>query len=104
VLAHAGEPANEVRLLECGLGRRHKHDADAVVARQLVEGGDTRLQERQGRGLRLVEHDHGLREVVQLAAARRPRGEQALEELDRRCDDDRGVSILRRLTVQILAA
>jgi len=39
---------------------------------------------RRGR-LRLVEHDHAVGQVMQLAAARRAVREQALEELHRRC-------------------
>ena len=44
---------------------------------------------RDRQGLRLVQHDHTLRQVVQLAAARGAVREQALEELDRRRHDDR---------------
>jgi hypothetical protein len=45
----------------------------------------------QGDSLRLVEHDHGLNEIMQSPAARRAIGVQALEQLDiRRHNDRRG--------------
>ena len=68
-----------------------EHDAGAPVAGQLVEGRDAGAQELQRQCLRFVKNDDAVGDVVQFAAARRTVREQALEELHRGGDDDRGV-------------
>ena len=50
------------------LGRRAQHGRAPVVGRQLAQGPEARLQIVHREGLRLVENDHRLRQVVQLAA------------------------------------
>ena len=80
------------------LGRGAEHDADTIVARQLLQHGDARTKQRPGNGLRLVQHQHAAGEVVQFAASRGACGEQALEQLDVGGDDHRRRPILRRET------
>ena len=93
-LAHRLEAIDEFRCLQSRLRRRAKHDRRAVVAGQLVQRCNARAQELQGKRLGLVEHHHAAGYVVQLAAARRPVGEEAFEELDRRGDDDGRIPVL----------
>nr|WP_234385100.1 hypothetical protein [Paracidovorax avenae] len=92
--AHARQPAVERGRLQHGLRRGAEHDAGAVVARQFVDGGDAGLEQLERHGLRLVQHHHAAGNVVQLAALRGPRGEEAFEELHGRGDDDGCVPVL----------
>ena len=59
-----------------------------IVAGELVERLRARREQRTRQGLRLVEDDDAAGDVVQLAAARGARGEQAFEELHVGGDDD----------------
>ncbi len=100
-LAHVAKAALEARRLivsldEGWLGRRAQHDARAVVAGEFVERRDARPEQRQRQRLRLVQDHHASRDVVQLAAAGRPVGEQPLEELHGGGDDHGGVPVLHR--------
>ena len=85
-----------VLLSQRRLGRGAEHDAAAVVARQLLQRRHAGAQHWQRQGLCLVQHDHRLGQVVQLAAAGGAAGEKTLEELHRGGDDDRRVPVLRR--------
>ena len=85
-----GEVARVERRLRGGA----EHDRAAVVARQFVQRLRARSEQRARQGLRLVEDDDAAGDVVQLAAARGARGEQALEELHVGGDDDRRGPVL----------
>jgi hypothetical protein len=57
------------------LGRGAKHDCAAIIQGQFVKRSDRGSQNREWNGLRLIEDDHGICEIMQLAAARRAIGE-----------------------------
>ena len=82
-----------VRLGQCRLRGGHEHNARSPAAREVIEHRNTRAQVSQRDCLRLVQNHDAVGDVVQLAAFRRAVCEQALEELNRRCDDDRHVPV-----------
>ena len=84
----------EVARIERGLGGGAEDDRAAVVAREFVERLRARREQRARQGLRFVEDDDAAGDIVQLAAARGARGEQALEELHIGGDDDRRGPVL----------
>ena len=93
-----GQSPLELRRGDGRLRRGAQHDRASVIARELVERREARAKDRQRDRLRLVEHDHGLGEIMQPPAARRAIGVQALEQLDvGRHDDGRG-PVLHRET------
>ena len=90
------EAAGKARRRQRRLRRRAQHHRGPVVPRQLLQRGDAGAQQRPRDGLRLVEDQHRTRQIVELAAARGARGEQALEELDVGRDDHRRRPVLHR--------
>ncbi len=76
------------------LGSGAEHHAGAIIGCKLIQRRHAGAQQPQRQGLRLVQHHHGVRDVVQLAARGGATGEQALEELHRRGDHDRRIPVL----------
>ncbi len=81
--------------LERRLCRRGKHHRAAIVLNQLRQSLDAWGKKLRRYHLRLVEHDDAVDDVVQLAAARGAVGEERLEQLHVRRDDDGRVPVLR---------
>jgi hypothetical protein len=77
------------------LGGCRDHEARTVAPHQVAQGLESGLEQARRHGLRFVEHDDAPGQVVELAAARRPSCEQALEKLNRRGHDDRHIPVLR---------
>jgi hypothetical protein len=65
------ETPGKIGQAQSRLGRGAEHDGTAVIQGQFVKCCDARAQNRQRDGLRLVEDDHGIGEIMQLAAPRR---------------------------------
>nr|WP_294924905.1 hypothetical protein [uncultured Paracoccus sp.] len=71
----------QLAAVEGGLGGCAKHHGTAVMRAKRVDHPQGGHQQLARQGLRLVQNDHRTGDIVQLAAARGARGEQAFEEL-----------------------
>src|ERR1700728_3814935 len=81
-------PGFEVACIERGLRGRAQDDCAAIVARKFVKRLCAGREQGTRQGLRLIEDDDAVGDVVQLAAARGAGGEQAFEQLHVGGDDD----------------
>ena len=100
-LAH-GEPLSSKHPVEGRLRRRAQYHRTTVVRHELYKRAQTRKQLLGGNHLRLVKHDHAVRDIVQLAAARCPVSVERLEELYVRRHHDGRVPILGRSAKRFL--
>jgi hypothetical protein len=85
-----------VPFIQCWLRCRAKNDGCLVISGKFVERRHAWTQIGQRDSLRLIQHDHAARQIMQFAAAGGPRGEQTLEKLHVRRDDDRRGPVLHR--------
>jgi hypothetical protein len=97
------ESRKSLDLLERRLRGGREDNGRAVVRAELRERVENWLEQARGQRLGLVDQDHALRQAVDLSTRRRPRSEETLEKLDRRCHDDRSVPIFCRKSLPELS-
>ena len=98
--AQAPAWVKSLAVTERGLCGGAQQQGDTVVHDQHIQRIEDGLQKLRRQQLGLVEHDHAVCNVVQLAAARRAGGEERLEQLDIGGDDERRFPVFARKPAQ----
>ena len=89
----AGDFASFAQRAEVGQGCGAEYHGNAVIFHQFVQRLQAREEEVIGQGLRLVQHNHAVGQIVQFPAARGAGGKQAFKQLHIGGDDQGGVPV-----------